>query len=66
MHGTAEDNAPEGSVIDVLKTSGFDADTISAEDMWTQTSDETIGTIIAHKTTSDGKDVLAVIVRSYH
>ncbi len=55
----------EGNVYDVLEKTGFDKKSMSVQDM-EQHSKDTIGTIIAHKKTSDGQDLVAVAVNGLH
>ena len=51
----------DGGTLDILKKTGFDADTISVEDMDHHTKN-TIGTVIAHKTTQNGDKLIVVYI----
>lgn len=55
------DKNTDGSVYDILKNTGFDEASFAEEDMEKHTAD-TIGTLIASKTTDSGDKLVAVVV----
>ncbi len=58
----ASDNKElSGNLYDTLKNTGFDPKTIQSDDLQVQSYD-TIGTVIANKTTDDGKKLIAVVI----
>ncbi len=61
----ARNEETEGSLYDVLEKTGFDKKSMSVQDMG-QRSKDTIGTVIAHKKTVDGDDLIAVAVDGLH
>lgn len=54
------DKDTEGNLYDILRKTGFDSETVQSDEMDEQTKD-TIGTVIANKTTDEGKKLVVVV-----
>ena len=54
------DKDTEGNLYDILRKTGFDSETVQSDEMDEHTKD-TIGTVIANKTTDEGKKLVVVV-----